>query len=415
MKILVGVIPHDDHESLLVLDKGKPTMTTCLPGDAEKEFPNYGLLKHRKLKIENGPVSGPGVFRFRYGPVTSGIREAGSFDLFTYGEKIIRVNIDIGWKHRKIEETMQDLSPNRACTLAEHVCNNFAFSHSVAFSRAVEQAMDIEPDLRTRIWRQLLLEAERIYNHLYVVYRLMSAASQKIPAAHVHALFEQALRLNSVLSGSRFLLGFNRVGSVDHQLDVPTMEIAIKGYQSLRERYEEIYQHSLDNANYLDRLHDSGTFSVQQATEFGLTGPTLRACGLNDDLNGMGEHLVGLPVVTQKEGDALARMETRSEELVNSCQYLVDHLKVSDTWRDEENNGHPSPQKDGEGVGITHAPSGALGYYVRVEDKVIRKAHIFTPSYVGLHAIAATLPEHIFTDFPFVVDSFGVHFADAAC
>src|SRR5699024_4915567 len=113
-------------------------------------------------------------------------------------------------------------------------------------------------------------------------------------------------------------------------------------------------------------------------------------CGINDELNGTHEHFIGLPVVTQNEGDALARMEARSEELVNSCQYLIDHLKVSDTWQSEVKPDHIPTEATGEGCGVAHSPSGAVGYYVKIEHGIIRQADAFTPSYAGIHAVAAS-------------------------
>src|SRR5699024_825306 len=113
-------------------------------------------LKERDLLINNHPVSGAGVFKFRYGPVTSGIREAGCYTLYTYGEKILQATIDLRWKHKKIEEMMKGKTPEEGLQLAESLCSNFAISHSIAFSRAVEKALELPMNLLTRNWRILL-------------------------------------------------------------------------------------------------------------------------------------------------------------------------------------------------------------------------------------------------------------------
>jgi Ni,Fe-hydrogenase III large subunit len=373
-------------------------------------------LKKRNLKIKNEPVNGPGVFRFRYGPVTSGVREAGCYNIYTYGEKFLQVGIDLSWKHRNIEESMLGLSPDEGIRLAEFVCNNFAFAHSIAYALAVEQALDIQPDQKTIYWRKLLLEMERVYNHLHVVFKLNSAAAQKVVKSHLHALYEQALRLNHRLTGSSFLTGVNSVGKIDHFPERDQIKKVVEGYQSLEKKFKQLYRHSLDNKNYLDRIHNIGTLSKQQATGLGLTGPSLRACGLNDNLNGTTkESTIVLPAITQNEGDSLARMETRSEELVNSCEYIIEHLKANDNWNNKESNHQKTKKKSSEGWNITHSASGAVGYYVQIEDRKIRNIRICTPSYTGMHAIATSLPEHVFTDFPFLVESFGINFADAAC
>lgn len=413
MKVLIGIIVTNKGEQLFILDNGQPVLIKADGSNPEVRYGNYSVLKQHPLKINDEPMKGPGVFRFRYGPVTAGVREAGCFHLYTYGEKILRATIDISWKQREIAKSMRDKSPETALMMAERVCSNFALSHSVAFGRAVEMAMDVTPSLPTKNWRTLLIESERIYNHLYVIYKLASAAAQKVLAAHVSALFEEALRLNENLTGSRYLMDINNIGKLNRMPAISDIQKIANGYRELAMKFTELYKHSLANYNYLDRLHSAGTLTPAQVDELGLTGPSLRACGVMDDLNDATEHLISLPVITQKEGDALARMEVRAEEIVNSCQYLVDHLRASDSWNEAEKNDAEFTNTDGSGYAVVNSPSGALGYYVEVRESKIQHVSIFTPSYLGMHAVSHALEGLIFTDFPFVFESFGVHFADA--
>ncbi len=414
MKVLIGIIATDEGERLFILNNGQPVLVKADGDNPERIYSNYSILKQHPSKINDEPMKGPGVFRFRYGPVTSGVREAGCFHLYTYGEKILRATIDISWKQREIGKAMQNMPPESALSMAERVCSNFALSHSVAFSRAVEMSLNISPSLLTKNWRMLLIESERIYNHLYVIYKLASAAAQRVLAAHVSALFEDALRLNENITGSRYLMGINNIGKLNRTPAIANIQKIANGYGKLAEHFTELYKHSLTNYNYLDRLHSTGTLTPAQAGELGLTGPSLRACGVTDDMNDTTKHLISLPVITQKEGDALARMEVRAEEIVNSCQYLVNHLRASDSWYETEKKENEFTKADGKGYAVANSPSGALGYYVEVKDGKMQHVGIFTPSYPGMHAVSHMLEGLIFTDFPFVFESFGVHFADAA-
>jgi Ni,Fe-hydrogenase III large subunit len=247
-----------------------------------------------------------------------------------------------------------------------------------------------------------------------MIYRLASAAAQKVLTAHLSALFEEALRINEAFTGSRYLMGINLVGKLNILPELSSIAYAIKGYEQISKKFTVLYKHSLANPNYLDRLHGAGVLSPKDVERLGLTGPSSRACGVKDDLNGTHQHLIGLPVITQNEGDALARMEVRSEEIVNSCDYLINHLKFSDTWNEETTTSPDVASKTGEGYSVANSASGAVGYYVNIEEGNIRQANFFTPSYIGMHAISAALQDLVFTDFPFVFDSFGVHFTDAA-
>lgn len=414
MRLLAGVVETDGKEQLLIIQDGVIQLVPVENDEQVKEFAYYHLLKSRKLQIRNESVSGPGVFRFRYGPVTAGVREAGCFNLYTFGEKILHAGIDFSWKHRHIEDAMANQSLQNALLLAESICSNFALSHSVAYARAVENALNLKVNLAVQNWRNILLEAERIYNHLHVITKLASAAAQKVLASHLSSLFEEALRLNEILTGSRYLMGLNRIGEFIHIPTLENMQAAIKGYALIAERFEKLYVHSVNNANYMDRLHAAGTLTQDQAMSMGLSGPSLRACGISDDLHVQVSHLIQLPVITQNEGDALARMEVRAEEIMNSCEYIVDHLKISDAWNINDEIGTEPWSQQGEGVGFANSPSGVVAYYVAIQDGLISHARAFTPSYVGMYAAAFSLDEYIFTDFPFIFDSFGVHFSDAA-
>lgn len=413
MKVLIGVIKKTEGEYLFMLDDGICKLVNINETNPEN-FGNYSLLKNRSLKINEEPVGGPGVFRFRYGPVTSGVREAGCFYLYTYGEKILRASIDVTWKHRNIENAMIDKNIEKGVQLAENVCSNFAIAHSIAYTRAIEQALDIHISLQTKNWRTILLEAERVNNNLHLIYRLASAAAQKVLAVHLSALFEEALRINEALTGSRYLSGINLVGTLQNLPQLAVIELAIKGYKQISKRFMELYKHSLGNPNYLDRLHGAGILSQKNVQNLGLTGPSSRACGVTDDLNGTHHHLISLPVITQNEGDALARMEVRSEEILNSCDYLINHFKISDSWNEETKTNPVINKNRGEGCAVANSASGAVGYYVDIDNGNITQVKIFTPSYVGMHAVSAALQDLVFTDFPFVFDSFGVHFTDAA-
>ena len=414
MRLLSGIIETDGKEQLLIIEDGVVHLFSVENEEQREEFAYYNLLKDRQLHLRNESVSGPGVFCFRYGPVTAGVREAGCFHLYTFGEKILHAGIDLSWKHRRMEDAFENKTPQQAVGLAESISSNFALSHSVAFTRAIENALDIKVDMGVQNWRNILLEVERIYNHLHVISKLASAAAQKVLASHLSSLFEEALRLNEILTGSRYLMGINHVGRLHHIPSLENMQHAITSYSLISKRFERLFIHSVNNANYMDRLHASGTLTADQAISMGLSGPSLRACGVKDDLNTTISHLIQLPVITQNEGDALERMEVRAEELMNSCEYIINHLKISDAWNFNPDEEIEPFNQSGEGCGIANSPSGAIAYYVTINDGMITYARVFTPSYVGMNAAAFSLDEHIFTDFPFIFDSFGVHFSDAA-
>ena len=165
-----------------------------------------------------GKVEGYGVFTFPYGPVTSGIPEAGGFKIVTYGERIVKVIPQINFKKRGIERRVIGMKPEDALLLVERCAGNFSASYSTCFVTAVEYALNLEVPSRARWIRAVAIELERIYNHLYVLGRLAEAPSQNVATAETNALRERILRINAKYFHHRFFFGLNKIGGVNHDL-----------------------------------------------------------------------------------------------------------------------------------------------------------------------------------------------------
>lgn len=403
MKILLGVF-HKDVDYYIVQEEG---VVSIEEDPQDMYIPNYPFVKSRDLIInsDNSPKSGDGVFDFRYGPVTGGVGEAGIYHLYTYGERILSVDIDLSYKHRNISNRMIGLDLKSALKLSESICGNFAFSHSLAFSRSVESEMGINVDSKSKRLRIIALELERIYNHLYVIYQLAQSASQKVLTSHMSYLFEESLRLNKKFSGSRYLRNFNDIGGIKHfndeRLDVLKIEL-----QKIVDQFKDLYKWALESGNFLDRLYSAGILKSSEAMNFGVTGPTLRATGIKEDLRYADPSYENLNVSIKNDGDALSRMEVRAEEIFESQKIILDQIENFDS---EVND--VTPEK---GLGYCESPSGTIAYKVNVNDSKISDIYIVTPSFLGFRAITNSLRDNVFTDFQFVVESFGVNFADAA-
>lgn len=385
--------------------------TVFASGDPKyRGFENLELIADRNSGFKNDPVAGTGTFDFRYGPVTGGVSEAGAYHFTTYGERIFSVGVDLFYKHRGIEREMEGKKFNEALGLSERICGNFSFSHSLALSRAVENAVGTSPSKRTEFMRMIGLELERIYNHLYVLSRLASAAAQKVLASHLLYLFEESLRTNKIFSGSRYLLNINRFGHGGIPIDVKAVE---KRLDELTGKFESLYVHALSSGNFVDRLHATAVLKREDANGIGITGPSLRACGVAEDLRLSDPAYGSFEVPVKKEGDSLSRMEVRAEEIFESARivrYLLGKIEEPETKGDVE----ILKAASGEGIGSSESPSGTVAYHVRIEDGAVKKVYVSTPSLFGFKAIAKTFVGQIFTDFPFTVESFGINFSDAS-
>lgn len=412
----VGIAGRDQDK--LMLHDGKKVWTTSEKGGDEWIASQLKSVADRDTGIRGQEVFGDGVFDFRYGPVTGGVNESGVYHLFTYGERILCVNVDWSYKHRGLENSATGLYAEDALKVAESVCGNFAFSHSLAMSRAIESALSIEISPQLRKVRIIALELERIYNHIYVISQLASAAAQKVMVSHLQAIYEDLLRLDNDFFGSRFLRGFNGISGTAKPFNDEAVIHLSRRLGSLSDRFEYLYKRALESENFMDRLHNTAKLDSDKAENIGVTGPTLRATGVREDFRLQDPDYEGLRCATSQMGDSLARMEVRAEEVFESVEIISDMSGELKELRDSgiaPAAGNKSAlDGSGSGIGYCESPSGLLAYFVELRSGKISSLYAATPSIFGFKAITESLVGNIFTDFPFAVESFGAYFADAA-
>lgn len=413
MSVLLGY--HKDGDRSVDIVQDGRLVALREPGQS---CPARSIVEQRDQVIGNGRTVGDGVFDFRYGPFTGGYPEAGIVHYYTYGERILSVEIDLSKKHRGIESSLRGREVGEAAVAVAGICGNFAAAHTLAYTRAIESALEVQVPASVLRFRVAVLETERIYNHLYVIMRLASAAAQKVLAAHLAALFEEALRLSEALTGTRGIgASLTWGGKVEPKLDADFT----RRLKAIGRSFSVLYGRSLESRNYLDRLHGTATVDAAHACERSLTGPSLRACGVDMDLRS-GEALIpDFRVRTKVEADAFARMEVRAEELLDSVGIVADQVARLDSGtlatdaelvakaveRNREKSGYVT------GLGAVESPTGTVAWLVNSENGRIRSAHVSSPSVFGFQAYADSVVGNIFTDVPFAVESFGVSFADA--
>ena len=413
MNLLLGWQPKGDH-SLAVVQTGALVEVERRPAD----WRPGGVLESRDTMIGSGPTAGEGVFDFRYGPFTAGSPEAGVIHYHTYGERVLSAEIDLSGKHRGIERSLAGLSVTEALPRVASLCGNFTVSHTLAFCRAVEKATGAAPGESALRLRIVALELERIYNHLYVIMRLATAAAQKVLAAHLCALFEDALRLTEQYGGVRGMRGFVKPGgcnprSVESASDAfPRLRT---GVEVLRTRFARLYARSLASRNYVDRLHMTARVSASLAERESLTGASLRACGVAWDLRAAESLIETLVARTKGEADAFARMEVRAEEILDSCGIVLDQLaRISGSPASAVGDERALADSSAAfGIGASESPSGTVAWMVELSGGRITTAYASSPSVFGFQTYAHAIVGNIFTDVPFALESFGLSFADA--
>ena len=358
-------------------------------------------------------VEGYGTFRFPYGPFSMGVPEAGTFEIVTYGERVLESRPGFGQKSRGILGSLPGLSPEDAALRVERLAGPYSAAHASAFLFAAESAAGIPLPAQEAHVRAVAQELQRVYNHLHVVARLAEAASQNVGQAQTHALAEEVLRLGGRHFGHRWLFGALLPRGPLRRLDAPERSELTRSLSAIGSRFGALWELFQGSRTFVDRLQGTGRVTRSQAVAWGAVGPVLRATGVawDDRLRDPAPPYrdLFLPLARQTEGDALARALVRVEEIRSSLLLLEQLL---DRWPGGGTIDPLPPVSPQRGLVRCEAPSGDLVWDVSVKEGKVREAGFRSPSQANWPLFALACRQSVFTDFHFTLESFGLAFAE---
>ncbi len=370
--------------------------------DRRLTLPDADLIDRR--------LAGLDVFALPYGPVRSGVFEAIQFLIETGGENMPALQTRPFFKHRGMESRFAGLTPDAAVCVAERVAGIASVAYACAFSHAVERALGVAPSASAERWRAVHAELERIACHLDVIAKQAETTALSVGQARFQILKEQVMRLRARLSGSRFGRGVIVPGGV-RQVATFELDELLAELDALERDFQRDRRLFLSTASMVDRLIGSGVLSRATLDAYGAVGPLARGSGLSVDARHerpYGEYRrLGLRVVTDRAGDAMARVNVRFGEIDESLRILrqaIDHLRR----RDGELSTPLPHGASGSAFGWAEAPQGELVVRVEIQDGLLRRVRIASPSLRNWALFDHAFPKDVLTDFAFIEHSFGL-------
>ena len=352
-------------------------------------------------------VEGPGVFEIPVGPVHAGLIEPGHFRFSVVGETIIKMKARLWFVHRGAERLFEGRGIEEGVPLAERISGDSAVAHTLAYCLAVEDACRIPvPPVAARL-RALLLELERLYNHVADIGALCNDVGFGLAQARALTLRERLLRLNAATTGHRLLRGAIRPGRA-RVLRLPSAAdlAAIGGALA------EITGMATGNTVVMDRFRGTAVLSAADAAGLGTLGPVARASGLTLDaraahpFTGLGEQF---RPARQESGDVLARYAVRAEEAATSLR-LIGALAAA--GGPLSSGAPPSRPGGGTGLGIVEGWRGSTVHRAEVSpDGVVTRCKVVDPSFLNWPALSVALADTIVPDFPLANKSFNLSYA----
>ena len=436
---LIAVVARPGREELMLtstrVESGFPALTPRFPQAHlfEREIAEeWGVspeghpwLKPVRFLDPSGP--GPGVMEYfrvagdevhevAVGPVHAGVIEPGHFRFQCHGERVLHLEISLGYQHRGIERALEGGPGKRTPHLVDAIAGDTSVGHALAYSVVVEALAGIEVPPRGRALRAVALELERMANHAGDFGALAGDVGYLPAAAYCGRIRGDLLNLTLLACGSRMGVGWVRPGGVAADLspaDTAVIGGAVLGLTAELARSFELIR---ANTTVRGRLEETGVLSRDIAESLGMVGPAARASGLDRDVRR--DHPEGLyqeaaiPVATRDTGDAFARAGVRSLEVAHSAEFIARILSSLPQGPVRRNGVLPRLAPERIAVSLVEGWRGEICHTAVTDgDGRFRRYKIVDPSFHNWTGLAMAMRDQPISDFPLCNKSFNLSYS----
>jgi Ni,Fe-hydrogenase III large subunit len=357
------------------------------------------------------PVLGHDAYQVAVGPIHAGVIESGHFRFHVVGDLILQLDARLFYKHRGLERAAEGRTLAEGLAYAGRACAACSVTNTVAYAQACEQILGLRPTSEVARARTILLELERLWNHLNDIGQVCAGVGLAAGTMMFSALTERVRRLNAQLTGHRFLFGTVAVGgsNVAFASDDARDELA-----GIRSESESAWRELLFNGSFSDRLPGVGVVTRDDALALGAVGPAARASGLAEDARATSKLLAydGFEAIVPNRaaGDVQARLEQRALEVQQTFDLLADLLDrpVAATAC--------QPAGGGRAVGTARveSPRGATLCIVESDTNGgVDRLRLRSGSYANWPLVAHAAADNLLPDFPLINKSFELCYACA--
>ncbi len=358
------------------------------------------------------------------------------------GEIVVNCIPDIGYLHTGVEKNMEAKTYQKAEVMTDRLDYMNTMGNNLSYVMAVEKLIDVDVPVRAQALRVILVELQRIASHL--VWLGTSGLDLAAMSMFLYCFREreQILDIFELVSGQRMMTTYIRPGGVWR--DVPVeFEKAVRDFIKVFPKRIDEYETLLTkNPLFIDRMVDIGYLSKETALSYGVTGPALRASGVDWDLRkarpycGYEQYDFNVPIRT--EGDTYARYLVRIDELRESLKIVEQALNKLPLGpvRSENRKFVPPPRSE---IGVSmeslihhfklwtegfpapkasiysavESPRGELAVFLEGDGgpKPLR-VHMRTPSFDNLGVVPQIVKGHLVADLVAILASVDIVLGD---
>ncbi len=345
-------------------------------------------------------------FKIPVGPQHPALKEPESFSLALKGEKIMGVDIRLGYNHRGIEKACEERSYIQDVYLIERICGICSHAHSTCFVQAVEEIAGLAVPRRALYIRTLVAELERIHSHLL----WLGVAGHEIgfDTLLMYAWRDREIVMDilALLTGNRVNYGINTIGGVRRDIDADEIQQILKAMDTLEERTKYYIEVVTEETTIIERLAGVGVLSHDDALRLDAVGPTARASEVKRDVRSDDPYAaygeIPFNVITDNHNDVYGRTVVRVKELMEAYQIIRFALKNLPEGPIEVKAPRKIPA--GEAVSRYEAPRGENVHYVKANGtENPERVKVRAPTLANVQAVKHMLKDRFLADMSIVV------------
>jgi Ni,Fe-hydrogenase III large subunit/Ni,Fe-hydrogenase III component G len=359
-------------------------------------------------------VSGEGVHEIPVGPVHAGTIEPGHFRFSIIGERVLRLEERLGYKHKGIEKRFVGMTLDEGARLAARVSGDSTVAYGWAYAMAAESACGATPPPRAAWLRALLLERERIANHLGDLGFIGNDAGLAFGLAQFSLLKEDMLRLNAEVFGHRYLMDAIVPGGVARDIAQGTMAQILLEADQLEKSVALLKNIYDEHAGLQDRFIACGRVTPELAARLGLAGLAGRASAQALDLREQFPvepyDRLDVQMATHRNGDVAARVTVRFDEVFESLRLTRQIIELIPLG--EIRAALPAAAAGARGLGIIEGWRGEVLTALEADaNGTIARCHAHDPSWQNWPLIEHAVIDNIVPDFPLINKSFNLSYS----
>ncbi len=351
------------------------------------------------------------------------------------GEVITRAVPDVGYLHRGDEKIAENMQYNQFVPYTDRLDYLAPLANNVAYALAVEKLMGWELPPRGKAIRVICCEMARISAHLLGLGCFAMDTGAMTVFLYTFTEREKLYNLFELLTGARFTTSYTRIGGQIRDLPPGFLDGLNAFLAQITETVDEMENLITRNRIFVDRTRDIGVISREDAIAYGLSGPNLRASGIEHDVRRIHPYLdyqnYEFDIPLGSAGDCYDRYLVRVEELRQSIRILrqvIDRLPDGPINVADQKNVAPEKRTvltkmeelihhfilHTEGVNApagevyfgAENPKGELGFYICSKGGgVPYRLKIRSPSFVNLSILPKLLPGCLISDVVAVLGS----------